>query len=124
MLLKLKRNPFRQGFQRQTNNYQEEVQETSRENPSVNIFEFSNNKDGRETQLARPPTNQMIRLQNREKTTFCKISVELVSLQKLEHAHPLVKEMFPEQLKQNVSLGRRISHFVQSWKKLTKDQET
>ena len=31
--------------------------------------------------------------------------------------------MFPEELKQNVPLGGRISHFVQSWEKLTKDQE-
>ena len=31
--------------------------------------------------------------------------------------------MFPEELKQNVPLGGGISHFVQSWEKLTKDQE-
>ena len=31
--------------------------------------------------------------------------------------------MFSEELKQNVSLRGRISHFVQSWEKLTKDQE-
>ena len=30
--------------------------------------------------------------------------------------------MFPEELKQNAPLGGRISHFVQSWEKLTKDQ--
>ena len=31
--------------------------------------------------------------------------------------------MFLEELKQNVPLGGSISHFVQSWEKLTKDQE-
>ena len=31
--------------------------------------------------------------------------------------------MFPEELKQNVPLGGRISHIVQSWEKITKDQE-
>ena len=31
--------------------------------------------------------------------------------------------MFPEELKQYVPLAGRISHFVQSWEKLTKDQE-
>ena len=45
-------------------------------------------------------------------TPFCNISVELVPIEKLEHAHPLVKEMLLEELKQNVSLGEKISHFV------------
>lgn len=36
--------------------------------------------------------------------------------------YPLVKEMFPEELKQDDPLGGRISHFVQSWKNITKDQ--
>ena len=31
--------------------------------------------------------------------------------------------MFPEELKQNIPLGGRISHLVQSQEKLTKDQE-
>ena len=31
--------------------------------------------------------------------------------------------MFPEELKQNVLLGGKVSHFVQFWEKLTKDQE-
>ena len=31
--------------------------------------------------------------------------------------------MFPVELKRNVSPGGKISHFVQSWEKLTKDQE-
>ena len=65
----------------------------------------------------------MVRLQKQVATTFCNISVKLVPLEKLEHVHPLVKEMFPEELKQNIPLGGRISHFVQSWEKLTKDQE-
>ena len=97
--------------------------ETTTEFPSVNIFERSNNKDGREIQQATPPMNQMLRLKKQVATTFCNISVELVPLEKLEHVHPLVKEMFPEELKQNVPLGGRISHFEQSWEKLTKDQE-
>ena len=67
-------------------------------------------------------TQQQQRLQ-RNTTTFCNISVELVPLEELEHVHPLVKEMFPEELKQNVPLGGASSHFVQSWEKLTKDQE-
>ena len=119
---KTKRNPFQQGFQRETNNHQGEVLETTTGFPSVNIFERSNNKDGREIQQAKPPINQMVRLQKQVANTFCNISVELLPLEKLENVHPLVKEMFPEELKQNVPLGR-ISHFVQSWKKLTKDQE-
>ena len=65
----------------------------------------------------------MVRLQKQVATTFCNISVELVPLEKLENVHPLVKEMFPEELKQNAPLGGRISHFVQSWEKLTKDRE-
>ena len=65
----------------------------------------------------------MVGLQKQVATTFCNISVELVPLEKLEHVHPLVKEMFPEELKQNVHLGGRISHFVQSWEKLSKDHE-
>ena len=66
--------------------------------------------------------NKMIRLKKQVATTFCNISVKLVPLEKLENVHPLVKEMFPEELKQNVPLGGRISNFVQSWEKLTKDQ--
>ena len=62
-------------------------------------------------------------LQKQAAITFCYISVQLVPLEKLEHVHPLVKSMFSEELKQNVSLRGRISHFVQSWEKLTKDQE-
>ena len=31
--------------------------------------------------------------------------------------------MFPEKLKRNIPLGGRISHFVQSSEKFTKDQE-
>ena len=31
--------------------------------------------------------------------------------------------MFPEELKQNVTLGGMICHLVQSWEKLRKDQE-
>ena len=33
------------------------------------------------------------------------ISVELAPLEKLEHSYPLLKKMFPEELKQNVPLG-------------------
>ena len=36
--------------------------------------------------------------------------------------YPLVKEMFPEELKQDDPLGGRTSHFVQSWENITKDQ--
>ena len=97
--------------------------ETTTELPSVNMFKHSNNKDGREIQQAKPPINQMVRLQKQVTTTFCNISVKLVPPEKLENVHPLVKETFPEELKQNVPLGVRISHFEQSWKKLTKDQE-
>ena len=90
---------------------------------SFNILEHNNKKDGREIQQAKRPTTQMVRLQMQVVTTFCNVSVELVPLEKLEHIHPLVKEMFPGELKQNVPLGRKTSHFVQSWEKLTKDQE-
>ena len=38
----------------------------------------------------------------------------VVPLEKLEHVHSLVNEMFPEELKQIAPLGGRISHFVQS----------
>ena len=38
-------------------------------------------------------------------------------------AFTLVKEIYPGELKQNVPLGGRISYFVLSWEKLTKDQE-
>ena len=31
--------------------------------------------------------------------------------------------MFPEELKQDDLLGGRISHFVHSWEKISKDQE-
>ena len=55
-LVKLKRKPFRQSFQRKTNNHQGEVLQTTTEIPSVNIFERNNNKDGREIQQAKPPT--------------------------------------------------------------------
>ena len=69
----------------------------------------------------RNATNQTT---NKSNGIFCNISVELVSLEKLEHVHPLVKTMFPEELKQqDVPLGGRISRFIQSWEKLTKDQE-
>ena len=65
----------------------------------------------------------MVRLQKQIETTFCNVSVELVPLKILEQVHPLVKEMYPGELKQNVPLGGRISYFVLSWEKLTKDQE-
>ena len=90
-LLRLKRNPYLQGSQRETNNHQGEVLETTIEFPSVNIFERSNNKDSREIQQAKPPINQMVKLQKQVATTFCNISVELVPLEKLEHVHPSVK---------------------------------
>ena len=85
--------------------------QTTIEIPSVNIFECNNNKDGREIQ-AKPPTNQMATLKKQLATNFCIISVKLVSLEKLVHVHTLVKEMFPEEFKQNIPLGGRISHFV------------
>ena len=66
----------------------------------------------------------MVRLQKKVTTTFCNISVELVPPEKLIHVHPLVKEIFPEELKQNAPQEGRTSHFVQSWEKLTEDQET
>ena len=56
-------------------------------------------------------------------TAFCNISVELVPIEKITHVYPLVKEMFPEELKENVPLGGRISHFVQFYEKLTQDHE-
>ena len=62
----------------------------------------------------------MVRLQKQVATTFCNISVELVPLEKLIHVHPLVRELFSQELKQNVPLGERISHFFQSCEKLTK----
>ena len=65
----------------------------------------------------------MVRLRKKVTTTFCNISVELVPPEKLIPVHPLVKEIFPEESKQNVPPGGRISHFVQSWEKLTEDQE-
>ena len=65
----------------------------------------------------------MVRIQKQLATTFCNISVEIVPLEKLEHVYPLVKEMFREELKQNVAIGGRISHFVESWEKLTNDKE-
>ena len=71
----------------------------------------------------KPPKNQMVRLQKQIETTFCNVSVELVPLKILEQVQPLVKEMYPGELKQNVPLGGRISYFVLSWEKLTKDQE-
>ena len=79
--------------------------ETTTEFPSVNIFKRSNNKDSREIQQAKPPINQMVRLQKQVATTFWIISVELVPLENLIHVHPLVKIMVPEELKQNVPLG-------------------
>ena len=79
--------------------------ETTTEFPSVNIFKRSNNKDSREIQQAKPPINQMVRLQKQVATTFWNISVELVPLENLIHVHPLVKIMVPEELKQNVPLG-------------------
>ena len=79
--------------------------ETTTEFPSVNIFKRSNNKDSREIQQAKPPINQMVRLQKQVATTLWNISVELVPLENLIHVHPLVKIMVPEELKQNVPLG-------------------
>ena len=78
--------------------------ETTTEFPSVNIFKRINNKDSTETQQAKPPINQMVRLQKQEATTFWNISVELVPLENLIHVHPLVKIMVLEELKQNVPL--------------------
>ena len=100
-----------------------EVLETTTEYSSINILKSSKNKDDSEIQQAKPPINLMERLQKQVEITFCYISVQLVPLEKLEHVHPIVKEMFSEELKQNVPLGGRISHFVQSWEKHTKDQE-
>ena len=51
----------------------------------------------------------MVRLQKQVATTIYNISVEIVPQEKLEHVHPLVKEMFLEELKQNISLGGRIN---------------
>ena len=96
--------------------------ESTTDFPSANILERSNNKDGRKIQ-GKPPKNQMVRLQKQIETTFCNVSVELVPLKILEQVQPLVKEMYPGELKQNVPLGGRISYFVLSWEKLTKDQE-
>ena len=107
-LVRLKRNPFRQAFQGETNNHQEKVLETTTKFPLVNIFELSNNKDGREIQQAKQPINKMVRLQKKV-ATFCNISVEPVPLEKLEHVHPLIKEKSPGELKPNIPLGGRIS---------------
>ena len=96
MLVRLKRNLFRQSFQQETMNQQEEVLETATEFPSTNIFERSNSIDGMEIQQAKPPINQIVRLQKQVATTFCNISVKLVPLEKSIQVHPLVKEMFPE----------------------------
>ena len=122
-MVRVKRNHFWQGFQQETNNHQVEVLETTTEYSSINILKSSKNKDDSEIQQAKPPINLMERLQKQVEITFCYISVQLVPLEKLEHVHPIVKEMFSEELKQNVPLGGRISHFVQSWEKHTKDQE-
>ena len=65
----------------------------------------------------------MVRLQKQVATTFYNISVELVPLETLIHVHPLVREMFPRELKQNVPREERISYFFQSFEKLSKDQE-
>ena len=65
----------------------------------------------------------MVRLQKQVATTFYNISVELVPLETLIHVHPLVREMFPRELKQNVPREERISYFFQSCEKLSKDQE-
>ena len=65
----------------------------------------------------------MVRLQKQVATTFYNISVELVPLETLIHVHPLIREMFPRELKQNVPREERISYFFQSFEKLSKDQE-
>ena len=65
----------------------------------------------------------MVRLQKQVATTFYNISVELVRLETLIHVHPLIREMFPRELKQNVPREERISYFFQSFEKLSKDQE-
>ena len=97
--------------------------ETTTKYSFINILKSRKNKYDCEIQQAEPAINQMERLQKQVAITFCYISVQLVPLEKLEHVQPLVKEMFTEELKQNVPLRGRISHFVQSWEKLTKDQE-
>ena len=65
----------------------------------------------------------MVRLQKQVATTFYNISVELVPLETLIHVHPLIREMFARELKQNVPREERISYFFQSFEKLSKDQE-
>ena len=65
----------------------------------------------------------MVRLQKQVPATFYNISAEVVPLEKLEHDHRLIKEIIEGELKQNVPLGGRISHFVESWEELTKDQD-
>ena len=65
----------------------------------------------------------MVRLQKQVATTFYNISVELVPLETLIHVHPLIRKMFPRELKQNVPREERISYFFQSFEKLSKDQE-
>ena len=65
----------------------------------------------------------MVRLQKQVATTFYNISVELVPLETLIHVHPLIREMFPRELKQNVPREEIISYFFQSFEKLSKDQE-
>ena len=70
---KTKKKPFSEGFPARNKQYQREVPKTTTEFHSVNIFERSNNKDDREMQQAKPPINQMVRLQKQVATTSCNI---------------------------------------------------
>ena len=70
---KTKKKPFSERFPARNKQYQREVPKTTTEFHSVNIFERSNNKDDREMQQAKPPINQMVRLQKQVATTSCNI---------------------------------------------------
>ena len=84
---KTKKKPFLAGFLARDKQSPRWSAGNHNKIPSINIFERNNNKDGREIQQVKPPINQMVRLQKQVATTFCNISVE-----KLEHLHPLIKE--------------------------------
>ena len=97
---KSKKKPFSASFQRETNSHKGEVLETTTEFLSINIFERSDNKDGREIQQAKPPINQMVRLQ---KQHFCQTS----STKKIRTRSSFSKRNVPGGTKTKCSFRRR-----------------
>ena len=67
---KTKKNPFRQGFERETNNHQGKVLQTTTEFASIAIFERSNNKDRTEIQQAKSPIHQIKDYKNKWQLPF------------------------------------------------------